>query len=229
MSSRKRFWKSVTLGEQDGLFRPELDGRPIRLPKGAVLALSSRPLAQAIVAEWSRIPENEAFTPEQLPLTRIAGTMIERIRPDLTEAREALLRHGLDDGLCYRKEQPDSTVERIFEWLAKEGIQPSVTDGLMPVTQSGDYITGLERLLTRQNEAELAALGVLTQTFGSLLLALALVSGAIDQEEAVSVANADERKQLLVWGRDDELFRVMTAREQDSSEAMTFLEFSREI
>jgi|GEM_PF-6587637 len=154
--------------------------------------------------------------------------MIERIRPDLIEAREALLRHGLDDGLCYRKEKPDSTVERIFEWLAKEGIQPSVTDGLMPITQSGDYITGLERLLTRQSEAELAVLGVLTQSFGSLLLALALVSGAISKEDAVSVANADERKQLLVWGRDDELFRVMTTREQDTTEALTFLGFARE-
>jgi len=228
LSSRKRFWKNVTLGEQDGLFRPELDGRPIRLPKGAVLAVASRSLGQAIVAEWSRIPGEESFTPEQLPLTRIAGTMIERIRPDLIEAREALLRHGLDDGLCYRKEKPDSTVERIFEWLAKEGIQPSVTDGLMPITQSGDYITGLERLLTRQSEAELAVLGVLTQSFGSLLLALALVSGAISKEDAVSVANADERKQLLVWGRDDELFRVMTTREQDTTEALTFLGFARE-
>lgn len=228
MSSRKRFWKNVTLGEQDGLFRPELDGRPIRLPKGTVLAVDARALGQAIVAEWSRIPEEETFTPEQLPLTRIAGTMIERIRPDLIEAREALLRHGMDDGLCYRKEKPDSTVERIFEWLAKEGIQPSVTDGLMPITQSGDYITGLERLLTRQNEAELAVLGVLTQSFGSLLLALALVSGAISKEDAVSVANADERKQLLVWGRDDELFRVMTTREQDTTEALTFLGFARE-
>jgi len=228
LSSRKRFWKSVTLGEQDGLFRPELDGRPIRLPKGTVLAVASRSLGQAIVAEWSRIPEEEAFTPEQLPLTRIAGTMIERIRPDLIEAREALLRHGLDDGLCYRKEEPDSTVKRIFEWLAKEGIQPSVTDGLMPITQSGDYITALERLLTRQNEAELAVLGVLTQSFGSLLLALALVSGAISKEDAVSVANADERKQLLVWGQDDELFRVMTTREQDTTEALTFLGFARE-
>lgn len=218
----------MTLGEQDGLFRPELDGRPIRLPKGTVLAVPSRSLGQAIVAEWSRIPEDEAFTPEQLPLTRIAGTMIERIRPDLIEAREALLRHGLDDGLCYRKEKPDSTVERIFEWLAKEGIQPAVTDGLMPVTQSGDYITGLERLLDQQSEAELAVLGVLTQTFGSLLLALALVSDVVSQEEAVSVANADERKQLLVWGRDDELFRVMTTRQQDTTEALTFLGFARE-
>ena len=84
----------MTLGEQDGLFGPELDGRPIRLPKGTVLAVPSRSLGQALVAEWSRIPDNEAFTPEQLPLTRIAGTMIERIRPDLVEARETERKDG---------------------------------------------------------------------------------------------------------------------------------------
>ena len=201
----------MTLGEQDGLFGPELDGRPIRLPKGTVLAVPSRSLGQALVAEWSRIPDNEAFTPEQLPLTRIAGTMIERIRPDLVEARETLLRHGLDDGLCYRKEKPDSTVERVLEWLAKEGIRPIVTDGLMPITQSGDYITGRERLLAQQNEAELAVLGVRPQSFGSLLLALALVSGTISSEAAIAVANADERRQLEV----DKLRKELAADPED--------------
>ncbi|MCW2264779.1 chaperone required for assembly of F1-ATPase [Gluconobacter cerinus] len=227
MSSRKRFWQSVSVGERDGLFSPELDGRPIRLPQGTVLAVASQSLAQAIVAEWEAIPKGASFTPEQLSMTRIAGTMIERIRPGLIEAREALLRLGLDDGLCYRKGPADSTVERVFAWLATQGIRPEVTDGLMPVTQSGDYVTGLERLLSRQGETELAALGVLTQCFGSLLLSLALLYGAISLEEAVFVANADERQQLLVWGQDDELIRIMAIRQKDAAETVQFLKLAR--
>ncbi|MFT9331927.1 MAG: ATP12 family protein, partial [Acetobacter persici] len=50
--ARKRFWKQASVvPEQDG-FAVLLDGRPVRLPERTVLAVPSRPLAEALAAEW---------------------------------------------------------------------------------------------------------------------------------------------------------------------------------
>ncbi|EHH69052.1 ATP12 family protein [Gluconobacter morbifer] len=223
----KRFWKTVSVEEADGRFQPVLDGRPIRLPQGHVLSVPTRALAQGIAAEWGRIAEGASFTPDSLPLTRIAGTMVERISPDPAAARQALLELGVDDGLCYRTASSPVT-DRVFDWLKGKEIFPNVTDGLMPVAQSGFYMAGLRQLLARQDDVGLAALGVLAPALGSLLLALALVAGVVSEGDAVSLANADEEKQLTVWGRDDELIRTMTNRVTDVREGLQFLAFGQQ-
>ncbi|MDT8870958.1 ATP12 family protein [Komagataeibacter rhaeticus] len=67
-----------------GGFGVELDGRGIRLPGGTALVVHSAALADAIAAEWARAGGEKGgnFTPDDLPMTRIAGTMIERVAPD---------------------------------------------------------------------------------------------------------------------------------------------------
>ena len=79
--ARKRFWKQASVvPEQDG-FAVQLDGRPVRLPERTVLAVPSRPLAEALAAEWQAagLTVGGYFRPEDLPLTRLAGSILERI------------------------------------------------------------------------------------------------------------------------------------------------------
>ncbi|MQR98573.1 ATP12 family protein [Gluconobacter aidae] len=223
MSGHKRFWKAVSVVSEDGLFQPRLDGRPIRLPQGHVLAVRSSALAEAIAGEWGQIAEGAAFTPDALPLTRMAGTMIERIAPDPQAAREMLLGFGVDDGLCYCADGAGPVAAQVFAWLSGYGIHPNVTDGLMPVAQPEDYTEALGRLLAGRDDLELAALGVLAQATGSLLLALAVVRRAVSLVDAVLWANNDENEQLATWGQDDELIRSMENREKDMLDADLFL------
>ncbi|GBR53175.1 ATP synthase F1 mitochondrial assembly chaperone [Neokomagataea thailandica NBRC 106555] len=206
---------------------PALDGRPIRLPKGSTLAVAQRPLAEAIAAEWGRIEEG-TFQPESLPLTRITGTMIERIRPDMSVPRSALLSFGLDDALCYDGGTGGESLQRLMAWLAERQIRPVVTTGLMPVTQAPDYVNALELWLAERNEAELAALGVIVQAGGSVLVGLALLEGGLTLEQAVSIITADERKQEAVWGGDKELTATIHTRQNDLQDAVTFLALSQQ-
>lgn len=229
MSGHKRFWKTVSVVSEDGLFEPRLDGRSIRLPQGSVLAVRSPVLAETIAGEWGQIAEGASFTPEFLPLTRIAGTMIERIMPDPHAARDILLGLGVDDGLCYCEDGIGPVAEQAFTWLSGYGINPSVTDGLMPVVQPEGYTDALAQLLAARDDLDLAVLGVLAQATGSLLLSLAVVGGAVSLVDAVLWANNDEKSQLATWGQDDELVRTMENREKDILDAGLFLTLGRKV
>ncbi|GBR70106.1 ATP12 family protein [Gluconobacter kanchanaburiensis] len=229
MSGHKRFWKTVAVVREGDLFEPRLDNRPIRLPQGRVLAVQSLALAEAIAGEWGGIAENASFTPDMLPLTRIAGTMIERIAPDPQAAREMLLGLGVDDGLCYCEDGTGPVAAQVFGWLLGYGIHPSVTDGLMPVAQPEGYLGALAQLLVTRDDLELAVLGVLAQATGSLLLALAVVGGAVSLVDAVLWANNDEKSQLATWGQDEELVRSIENREKDILDAGLFLALGRRV
>ncbi|OUI82291.1 ATP12 chaperone protein [Gluconobacter sp. DsW_056] len=229
MSGHKRFWKAVSVVSENGLFEPRLDGRPIRLPQGRVLAVRSSALAEAIAGEWGGIAENASFTPDALPLTRIAGTMIERIAPEPRAARDMLLGLGVDDGLCYCEDGIGPVAKQVFAWLSGYGIHPSVTDGLMPVVQQEGYLDALAQLLAGRDDLELAVLGVLAQATGSLLLSLAVVGGAVSLVDTVFWANHDEKSQLATWGQDEELVRTMENREKDILDAGLFLTLGRKV
>lgn len=231
MSAKRRFWKTVSIQEkqEDGqgmLYLPVLDERPIRLPKGSVLGLKQRVLAEAIAAEWARIGEG-SFQPDALPLTRIAGSMIERIRPDLSVPREALLSFGLDDALCYDSGAGEPAVQALLVWLEARGLRPVVTTGLMPVTQSEEYVTALTQWLAQRDEAELAVLGVLVQAGGSLLVGYAVLENGLTPEQASAIITADERKQEAVWGGDKELTATIQTRHNDVQDAVSFWRLSR--
>jgi chaperone required for assembly of F1-ATPase len=69
----KKFYTTVTIAEQDGAHAVLLDGRGVRTPKKAKLALPSGGLADAIAAEWHA--QVAVINPATMPLTKIANTV----------------------------------------------------------------------------------------------------------------------------------------------------------
>lgn len=228
---RKRFWKAVTLETMnDGLYGPALDGRPVRLPKGAVLAVASLPLAQALVDEWSAIAPKAAFTPEALPLTRITGTRIERVAPHMEDMCEMLVAYGVDDAICYRSAaQDEQLVGRVLGWAKRHGLHPDATTGIMPLSHPPGYRENLKGLLASLDADRLATLGVMAPVLGSLLLAFAVIDEVLTLEEATALGQADERQQLQKWGHDEELARQLAHKENDIRDAMRFLTLSQKM
>ncbi|MEO7814217.1 MAG: ATP12 family protein, partial [Sphingomicrobium sp.] len=49
----KRFWKTAAVVEVGSDFGVILDGKPLKTPARAALVVSTRPLADAIDAEWN--------------------------------------------------------------------------------------------------------------------------------------------------------------------------------
>ena len=50
----KRFWKEATIGEVEGGYRVELDGRPVRTPAKALMVVPTKSMAEAIAAVEAR-------------------------------------------------------------------------------------------------------------------------------------------------------------------------------
>ncbi|MDF7674263.1 ATP12 chaperone protein [Acetobacteraceae bacterium ESL0709] len=224
----KRFWKDVTLRQDDeGFYGPALDGRSVKLTGGYMLAVSSRPLAEALVEEWSAIAPGETISPDKIPLTRIAGSQIEQIAPYEEETREALFAFGLDDALCYVSEVQDPAIAALLkEWMSEKGrdfILPQATD-LTPLEHSEGYRKALKKLIASQSIERLTVLRIMAPLLSSFWLPLAMTAGILTFEEAFAFGFADEYAQLEEWGHDDEMVTSLEQKKHELADAMRYWE-----
>jgi chaperone required for assembly of F1-ATPase len=209
----KRFWDTAEVVEAGGRFAVHLDGRPVRLPGGTPLGLSTRPLAEAIAAEWAAAggAKGAAFAPEDIPLTRLVGTAEERIAPDPSATVAALAKYAETDLLCYRADDARLAARQaaawdpLLDWAALALDAPlRTTAGVMPVAQAPQALSAVARAIAALPPLEVAALGVAIPALGSAVLGLALAAGRVGPAEAEAAATLDERYQEEFWGTDAE-------------------------
>ncbi|MCW8307483.1 ATPase [Acidiphilium sp. PA] len=229
----RRFWIEVSVAADAAGYGVYLDGKPVRLPGGAALAVAHRPLAAAIAGEWRAA--NATVIPDDLPLTRLAGAAIERVAPDPGALRRNLLAYGETDLLCYRADAPAGLAARQHDewqpWLdwaaAHYGARLMVTHGIIAVTQPAATMQALADALAAQDNWALAGLGVAVPALGSLVLGLAAVSGAIDAAAAHALARLDESWQEQSWGIDAEAALRRDAVARDIASAVEFVTLTR--
>jgi chaperone required for assembly of F1-ATPase len=210
----KRFWDTAAVRWAEQGHSIVLDGKPLRLPSGAVLMVGPARLARAIADEWQAAggAKGGEMTFQDTPLTRLAGTALERIAPDPQPTVDAIARYGETDLLCYRAEAPPSLVQRQhrqwqpwLDWAALAYDAPlRVTSGVGYVKQHRDSIAALRRTVAALDTDALAALGIAVPALGSLVLGLALAAGEMDAQTAYTLGALDELFQAGQWGEDDE-------------------------
>ncbi len=210
----KRFWQTATVAPDPAGHAILLDGKPMRLPGGAVLRVGPAALAAAIAAEWQEAggAKGGEMSFADTPLTRIAGTAQERIAPDPEPSIAALARYGETDLLCHRAETPESLVRRQHEgwqpwldWAARQLDAPlRVGHGIVALAQPPDSLAALRRAVAELDPLGLAALGIAVPALGSLVLGLALASGALDAATAHRLGALDALYQAELWGEDAE-------------------------
>jgi chaperone required for assembly of F1-ATPase len=209
----KRFWDRAEPRAEAGAFAVLLDGRPVRLPGGAALRVASAPLAEALAAEWDAAggAKGAEIRWDDLGLTRLVGTAIERIAPDPAPTVSALAGYAETDLLCYRAEDPRLAERQarewqpLLDWAALALDAPlRVTTGLMPVPQPEASVAALRNALAARAPLMLAALGAAVPALGSVVLGLALAEGRLDAAEASRLAALDETFQAELWGEDAE-------------------------
>jgi len=236
MSSTRRFWDEARAEHTAEGWAVMLDGRPMRLPGGAALRLESRALAEALAAEWAAAGQGArggTFGPDDVPLTRIAGTMIERVAPDRAATIAALAAYAEHDLLCYRAApfpdplMPARQAEQWDPWVTwartTHGLPLTCTQGVMPLPRAPDLVARAAAVLAPCSNAVLAGLGVAVPVSGSFVLGLALALGAIDAERTVALATLDEESQLSVWGEDPEQRARLAALASDIADAARFM------
>ena len=194
----KRFYKAVTVaesrreaGESVPTFRILLDGKPIRTPAKAELAVPTRALAEAIAAEWQA--QGDHIDAATMPLTRLANSAIDGVAPRLAQVRADIVAFAGNDLLCYRADGPEPLVQRqsaqwdpILGWSRKAlGVRFEVATGLMPIPQPEQATAAVAASLDGLDAFRLAALHVMTTLMGSALLALAHARGVTDGRSRV--------------------------------------------
>ncbi|MCC7427984.1 MAG: ATPase [Alphaproteobacteria bacterium] len=211
----KRFWREAASGPAEGGGHAVcLDGRPVRTPAGKALVVPGPALAAAIAAEWGGQGHRPGapVRPQDMPLTQLACTALDRIAADPAATAAAIARFAETDLLCYRAEEPEALIARqraiwqpVLDWLAQTYDAPlGVTAGLMPLAQERAALEALGRVVARIAPLPLAGLSLAVGAMGSLALGLALLAGRLDAEAAADAALLDETFQAERWGSDPE-------------------------
>jgi chaperone required for assembly of F1-ATPase len=179
-----------------------------------VLCIWSADLARAIAEEWRSAGGGKGgeMTPDETPLTRLAGTAQTRIAPDPAPTVAALARYGESDLLCYRATGPDALVHRQsrawqpwLDWAALTYDAPlKVTSGVVAIAQSRHSLNALHAAVAAFDPLVLAGLGILVPALGSLVLGLAVAEGRLAAAEAHELGALDELFQAELWGHDAE-------------------------
>ena len=233
----KRFWDNATITQLANGWSVALDGKPVRIPGGAALALPTEPLAKAVAAEWQDAggAKGGDFTLNAMPLTRLSGTAQERVAPAQEAIALELARYGESDLLCYRTEHPAALAVRQLEgwqpwldWTADRfGARLASTTSLMHVPQDPAALAILAAAVARHDAYGLGALGVLVPALGSLVLGLAVSESAITPEDAHALSAMDEFYQEELWGRDPDSHAGRLRVAADVASAARFLTLAR--
>lgn len=222
----KRFWKEVTIEPAGGI---ALDGRPVRTPGRAALAVPTRALAEAIAEEWRAV--GDTLDPRAMPLTGLANAAIDRIAPDPAVFAAGLAKYGESDLLYYRADEPAALVDRqaaawdpLLDWAQhRYDIHFETVTGVMHRAQPEATIARLSEAVAALDPYRLAGLSPVVTISGSLVAALALIEDAATPEAVWQAAHVDEDWQAEQWGEDALAVQALEVRRAEFDAGVRFL------
>jgi chaperone required for assembly of F1-ATPase len=226
----KRFWTDVTVEEEGGAWAIRLDGRAVKTPAGATLAVPTRRLAEAVSEEWRAVADR--IDPRAMSLTGLANAAIDRVAPDRRAFAAGLASYAEADLACYRAEGPRPLVDRqeahwdaLLSWARRRyDVDFCTTVGIVHVPQPAATVERLSHAVAALDPYRLAALSPLATIGGSLVAGLAVLESAVTAVEAWEAVSIDERWQLEQWGSDADAEAALDNRRRDFLAAARFLE-----
>lgn len=225
----KRFWKDVAVVAEGDGWGIALDGRPVRTPQRAPLAVASPALAEAIATEWRGV--GDTIDPAAMPMTGLTNAAIDLAAPDLAAFAAPVAAYAESDLFCYRDAR-DAALQAeqaaawnpLLAWAEERyGVEFALTQGVLPVDQPEATVTILQEAIFMQDQWRIAALTPLVTIGGSLVAGLALIEGAYDADELWKAVSLDELYQERRWGADSEAQKARAANRRDWDNAARFL------
>ncbi len=219
----------VTYLSSGSHFSVLLNGTPMRTPAGNVLQVPSEALAQAIAAEWAG--QGKKINKALLKLTPLACVAIDLVAENRNAVLADVVPYIDTDLVCYRAGdiekllvQQYALLDPLLAWVKEHfGIVLVITGGLMPVQQPPENGRKLTDILNVYDNWKLAAFSVAVKPLGSAVLALALLEGKLNAEEAFTLAHLEETYETRKWGEDEEKEQFLSAKREDVRAVETFL------
>ncbi|WP_338424325.1 ATP12 family chaperone protein [Sphingopyxis kveilinensis] len=225
----KRFWKEAAVVEENGGWGIALDGRPVRTPQRAPLAVANPALAEAIAAEWRDV--GETIDPAAMPMTGLTNAAIDLTAPDVAAFAAPVAAYAQSDLLCYRDAR-DAALQAeqaaawnpLLAWAEGHyGIEFTLTQGVLPVDQPEATIAALQAAVRALDHWQITALTPLVTIGGSLVAGLALLENSFDADALWQAVSLDELYQERRWGADSEAQKARAAKQRDWDNAARFL------
>ena len=206
----KRFYKNVAVENRAGVTVVTLDGRVLKTPGKVDLTFSCEAHANLIAEEWRA--QDEEILPHTMPCTRMMNVACEQTPSRRSELVKEFRTYTSTDLLCYRSHNPKDLAARqeqswraVLDYVAeKHGIALASTTSIKAVAQpekslraTADYADGLD-------DTDLTLLLHFTASFGSAMLALAVMQRHLPVDTAFALSRLDEGFQNERWGADDE-------------------------
>jgi chaperone required for assembly of F1-ATPase len=206
----KAAFTTVSVASAQGGFAIRLDDRPLRSPAGREIVAPTQKLAEAIAGELRAT--SGQIRADAVPLTRMAGTAVDRIAMHRTEIERQLVEYAETEHLCHRADHPPDLVARqqaswqpLLDWLALRHDALLVpTTGIVSKPQSEPSLAALRAAIHAFDDWRLAALSVAVAASGSLVIGLALADRRLDAAQAFAAAELDSTFQIETWGEDAE-------------------------
>ena len=172
----KRFYTEVGTRRDGSGWVVLLDGRPVRTPARALLAVPAEALAVDIGEEWRA--QGDEIEPGSMRLTRLATTVVDLMPARRPDAIAEAAGYAGTDLLCYRAEHPAELVARQarawqpwLDWAERQyDARLTVAAGIMPVTQPDAALRALQAAVERLDDWRLVGLHAVTTLLGSLIL-----------------------------------------------------------
>jgi len=226
----KRFWRDVAVIERGGGFAIALDGKVMRTPSQHELDVPSRPLAEAVAAEWRGL--GAEIDAAKMPLTRLLHAAIDTVASSPERVAAEIAKYAGSDLLCYREAVDERLAARqAVHWdpplaymCEAFGARFRCTVGIMFVEQPSGALEAIGRAVSQvPAPLGLAALHSVTTLTGSAILALALAAGRVSPDEAWIAAHVDEDFQIEAWGEDAEAMQRRAGRRAEFDAAALVL------
>jgi len=228
----KRFWKEANVIEDEDGFGIQLDTRPVKTPAKAALIVPSRPLAEAIAAEWDA--QEELIRPDRMPMTRSANAAIDKVRYQHAEVADLLAAYADADLLCYRADSLEGLVKRqteawdpLLDWADdRYGARLLPVSGVMHSPQNPKALALFSAQVHAMDAFTLTAFHDLVGLSGSLVIGLAALEGVKAPDVLWQVSRIDERWQEEQWGMDEEARVLEALKESEFLHAKSFFDLA---
>ena len=204
----RKFYKTVSINEDDGKYQIMLDGKAVKTPFMNILILPNLKLAEEIKSEWEK-QENELDI-KSMPITNIAYTWQDKILPEKAEIIKAISEYLETELICYITTDDDELYQQQMEkWqpiadiFEKDtSIKLNFTKSISNTAQNHEDLEKFIKLLENLPSPHLTAMQILISLLGSAVISYEFVKGSITDTQAFEAAMLEEIFQSEKWGLD---------------------------
>ena len=226
----KRFYKTVSVEQNEDGYLVLLDGKSIKTPGGGVICLNNENTAKLIANDWDSVPEDSEIDPRKMPYMTLASTAIDKIIPNMDEIKVGLCAYAMNELVCYREGDNQKLIElqndnwdSEIEWAKTELNMPlKTTTGITPVKQDEAVHDSAVGICNEMDGFGLTCFADFVGNLGSFVLSASLIRGRLDMDTAWDKAHIDESFQNIQWGEDEERKNIMQATKNDLQNTLNF-------